>query len=314
MSARHVALLTYGEPPEASFGRQFLYSWRILFGLTRLVAPIPAVVVPLIAFQRASLRAATWRRERYRSPIETITHEQADEVAAALEAQAPGRWRVHVAYEFRRPLLEDLLAALPAEESLAILPMYLADSEFTHQMARVKVRKLVDAGRSVTVVPALDAETLAELSARHIESELARRNVEPGRDWALLLAAHGTLVQPPRPMETGRVATTDVAEGIARRLAPRFGKVVWGWLNHALGGKWTSPPADQAMRALAAEGYKKVVYFPYGFLADNAESQLEGRIVLRCAPGLERAEHLPCLNASPALARALARSVVRNLA
>ena len=311
MSRRHVLLLTYGEPPEADFARQFAYSWRILFGLTRRVAPIPAFVVPLIAFNRARMRTAQWRQESYHSPIEALTAAQATQVAAALRDLAPGvDWSVQVAYEFRKPLLEDVLAALPADEPVAIVPMYLANSEFTHEMARGKVRPLVDAGRAISVVPALDPAVLAELSARHIEAELAKRNLAPGPDWALVLAAHGTLITPPRPMETGRIETTRVAEGIARRLAPRFGRVVWGWLNHVMGGEWTSPPADRAIQDLAAEGYRKVVYFPYGFLADNAETQLEGRVALRSAPGLERAEHLPCLNDSPDLARALAQAVI----
>ena len=311
MSRRHVLLLTYGEPPEAAFARQFAYSWRILFGLTRRVAPIPAAVVPLIAFNRARMRTAQWRQESYRSPIEALTAAQAKQVAVALTELAPDvDWSVQVAYEFRKPLLEDVLAALPAGESAQVVPMYLANSEFTHEMARGKVRPLVESGRPVSVVPALDPELLAGLSAGHIEAELAKRNLVPGSDWALVLAAHGTLITPPRPMETGRIETTRVAEGIARRLAPRFGRVVWGWLNHVMGGEWTSPPADRAIQDLAAEGFRKVVYFPYGFLADNAETQLEGRIALRSAPGLERVEHLPCLNDSPELARALARAVI----
>ena len=311
MTRRHVLLLTYGEPPEAAFARQFAYSWRILFGLTRRVAPIPAAIVPLIAFNRARMRTAQWRQEAYRSPIEALTAGQVTQVAAALADLAPDvDWSVRVAYEFRKPLLEDVLAALPKDEPVQIIPMYLANSEFTHEMARGKVRPLIDSGRAVSVVPALDPGVLAELSARHIEAELARRNVVPGPDWALVLAAHGTLITPPRPMETGRIETTQVAEGIARRLAPRFGRVVWGWLNHVMGGEWTSPPADRAIRDLAAEGFRKLVYFPYGFLADNAESQLEGRIALRSAPLLERVEHLPCLNDSPDLARALARAVI----
>jgi len=54
---------------------------------------------------------------------------------------------------------------------------------------------------------------------------------------------------------------------------------------------------------------ERAVYFPYGFLADNAESQLEGRVALRALPGIESL-HLPCLNDSPLLVEALARQVL----
>ena len=104
-----------------------------------------------------------------------------------------------------------------------------------------------------------------------------------------------------------------VAEGIARRLAPRFGRVLWGWLNHTMGGEWTSPAADEGLGMLLAEGYRRIAYFPYGFLADNAESQLEGKIILKQAPAGVATVHLPCLNASPGLAEALARSVLNSV-
>ena len=307
---RHVVLLTYGEPPAARFGLQFTYSWRILFGLTRIIAPIPPLVVPMIALQRARLRVAQWRAEAYSSPIEATTLAQRDVVAAALARLDPGTdWRAHVAYEFRRPVFEGVVAALPAGEPVHVLPMYLADSAFTHGLTAVKLAR-IKGSRDVRVVPAFDAETLAALSAAHVESELAARGFATGPDTALLLAAHGTLVDPPKPIATGRLETTAVAEGIARRLAPRFGRVLWGWLNHTMGGEWTSPPADEAFRMLLADGYKRIVYFPYGFLADNAESQLEGRIVLKTAPAGVTTIHLPCLNASPALAEALARATL----
>jgi protoheme ferro-lyase len=315
MSERHVVLLTYGEPPTADFGRQLAYSWRILWDLTRLVAPIPPFVIPMIAVSRARLRVKTWKDEGYGSPIEAITRAQANALQTELSANGSGPWRAHVAYEFRRPLLAETLTAMPAGAQVAIVPMYAAESEFTHDIARRAISaadgavRRAAAGKDVRVVPALDPETLADLSARHIEAELARLGVRAGADTALVLAAHGTLLEPPRPMNTGREGTEAIARGITRRLAPRFGRVQEGWLNHTMGGEWTKPAADVAVRDLAAAGFKKIVYFPYGFLADNAESQLEGRVLLRAQWDLEEVHHIACLNASPALAKALADAV-----
>ncbi len=209
-----------------------------------------------------------------------------------------------------------MLAAIPAGEPVAVVPMYVAESEFTHDIARGQLAERAAAGgrTNARVVPGLDPEVLGELSARHVLAELSARGVTPGADWALVLAAHGTLIEPPRPMNTGRLATEAIAEAIARRLAPHFGRVQRGWLNHVMGGEWTSPPADVAVRDLVQEGYTKLVYFPYGFLADNAESQLEGRVLLEAQPGLAAVEHLPCLNASEGLAAALADAVRATLA
>jgi hypothetical protein len=66
---RHVVLITYGEPPTPDYFVQLKYSWRILLGLTRAVAPIPAVALPIIALSRARLRNLMWTAERYGSPL-----------------------------------------------------------------------------------------------------------------------------------------------------------------------------------------------------------------------------------------------------
>jgi protoheme ferro-lyase len=306
---RHVVLLTYGEPPTPAFGSQLVYSWRILLGLTRSVAPIPRPLLPLIALTRARFRWSLWSKERYGSPLEPITRAQAEGLAGTLAERSNGEdWRVHVAYEFRDPLLATVLSAIPADEPVDVVPMYAADSAFTHQLSRDAVaawaRRAAPRREPPRVLPALPASAVAAASAAHVRRELDARGVG-GKGWALVLAAHGTLLDPPRPIETGREGTERIAAAIGERLSDRFDRVVLGWLNHVYGGRWTEPPVDQALRELAASGVEKVVYFPFGFLADNAESQLEGRIALRGCPGIE-AVHLPCVNAAPELLEALA--------
>src|ERR1041385_7619372 len=82
-----------------------------------------------------------------------------------------------------------------------------------------------------------------------------------------------------------------------------------GWLNHVYGGRWTEPAIEDALRQVAEAGFQRVVYYPYGFVADNAESELEGRVALRGRPELV-ALHLPCLNDSRVYLAALARQVL----
>jgi ferrochelatase len=311
---RHVILITYGEPPTPSFNDQLRYSWRILLGLTRLVAPIPGALLPLIALSRGRSRNQLWSGEEYGSPLESITAAQAHGLELALKRAKTGDdWHVHVAYEFRDPLLTTMLDDLPAEDTVDILPMYAADSAFTHEISRATVRDWArragaDRAARVNVLPALDEALLADLSARYIVRALETRKIG-GRDWALVLAAHGTLLDPPRPMETGREATERVCAAIAGRLGERFGGVFSGWLNHTRGGRWTEPPMEETLHRVKDSGFQNVVYFPYGFLADNAESELEGRVFLRAHPW-RTVVHLPCLNAEPEFIAALARQVI----
>ncbi|HEX5131099.1 MAG TPA: ferrochelatase [Candidatus Krumholzibacteria bacterium] len=317
MTTRHIVLLTYGEPPAPDYLPQLEYSWRILLGLTRTVAPIPKAVLPMIALARAYSRRKLWRAERYGSPLELVTRAQAAGLSSALTAVAPAvAWRVHVAYEFRDPLLTDLLDSLPADEPVDVVPMYVADSSFTHGISRMTIRdwerKRGARPAPVRIVPAMDEKEFADISAAFVARQLDERGIG-GPDWALVLAAHGTLLDPRPGIETGRGATECVCAGVTEQLSERFGMVVNGWLNHKFGGRWTEPPVDDALARVAAAGFRRVVYFPYGFSSDNAESQLEGRLALRSQPGLE-AVHLPCLNADPVFIARLSHQVAGEVA
>ena len=305
----HVILLTYGEPPTSSFVDQLVYSWRILLGLTRTVAPIPKPVIPLIALSRGWGRYKLWSARKYGSPLEKITEQQAASLRTALKSEMPnGEWQVHVAYEFRRPLLADVVAAIPSHEPVSIVPMYVTDSAFTHGLSRQNVANMltrVPRSAPVTVVSPLNPDQFADLAAAHV---LRHVGEDVGPATALALAAHGTLLKPEKPIDTGLADTERVCKAIEARLANRFGFVINGWLNHSRGGKWTEPAMDEALRRVRDAGFEQLVYFPYGFLADNAESELEGRMAVEPYPGL-KTRFIPCLNESAALARAIAAQV-----
>lgn len=310
MTRPHLVLVTYGEPPAPSFIEQLVYSWRILQGLTRSVADIPQAAIPFIAWSRARGRQRLWKDHSYFSPLEAITCAQADATRAALDAQGMAQWAVHVAYEFRRPLLDQILSTIPAHEPVWVAPMYAADSAFTHELSRrTGAAALRRSARSapVHVLPPLDLHRLADISASHVLAELGETGT--GADIALVLAAHGTLLEPARPIDTGRCATEQLYGAIRTRLSTRFGLILNGWLNHTRGGRWTEPPIEETLQRVAASGFSKVVYYPYGFLADNAESQLEGRLAAAARPELN-VRFLPCLNDSAALADLLAKHVV----
>jgi ferrochelatase len=96
---------------------------------------------------------------------------------------------------------------------------------------------------------------------------------------------------------------------IEQRLSSCFGIVVNGWLNHTRGGQWTDPPIEEALKRVSDAGFRDVVYYPYGFLADNAESQLEGQLAAAGRPEL-KVRFVPCLNGSPELAQVIASQVL----
>jgi protoheme ferro-lyase len=306
---KHIVLVTYGEPITPSFIDQLVYSWRILLGLTRTVADIPAPLIPLIALSRARGRNVLWRRNDYSSPLEPITLAQAAQLRNALAHHTDDRWKIHVAYEFRNPLLSSVIRHLPRKETVVVVPMYAADSSFTHDLSRQTVERL-DMRRPapIIVLPAIDVDTLAKISANHVMHTLGS-DVEKTKPAALVLAAHGTLIEPTKPIETGRIATERLCAAIEKRLSTCFGMVANGWLNHSRGGKWTEPPIEETLKRVVNAGFREVVYYPYGFLADNAESQLEGQLAVAAHPQL-KVRFVPCLNGSPDLAEVIALQVL----
>jgi protoheme ferro-lyase len=306
---KHIVLVTYGEPTSPSFVDQLVYSWRILLGLTRTVADIPAPLIPLIALSRARGRNSMWRRHGYTSPLEPITLAQAAQLRNALARQSDDSWTIHVAYEFREPLLSTVIKRLPKEESVIVAPMYAADSAFTHALSRTTVEEL-DTRRAapVTVLPPIDVDRLADISAHHVMHNIASDD-DKNPATALVLAAHGTLLKPAKPIDTGLEATEKLRVGISERLSQSFGMVANGWLNHSRGGKWTDPPIEETLKRVSDAGYRDVVYYPYGFLADNAETQLEGLMAAAAFPNL-RVRFIPCLNGSFELAKLIASQVV----
>jgi ferrochelatase len=187
--------------------------------------------------------------------------------------------------------------------------MYAADSSFTHDLSRTTVRNLHDGRTAPTIVlPAIDVDQLARVSADHVMHALGSDTTKTSKA-ALVLAAHGTLLKPSKPIDTGLLATELLRCRIEQRLSGCFGIVVNGWLNHTRGGQWTDPPIEEALKRVSDAGFRDVVYYPYGFLADNAESQLEGQLAAAARPEL-KVRFVQCLNGSPDLAEVIASQVL----
>ncbi len=151
----------------------------------------------------------------------------AHRAAGRAPARDPGRGRRRRLARARRLRVPAAAArrgaaqALPGDEPVWVAPMYAADSAFTHALSRETVRHLSAAAprpAPIMVLPALDGERLATLSVAHVREQTADDGWH-GPDVALVLAAHGTLLAPEKPIDTGLAATEALAAG--HRRAPR---------------------------------------------------------------------------------------------
>jgi ferrochelatase len=304
---KHVVLVTYGEPTSASFAEHWSYSWLLMQGVARSTADISQAILPFITLRRTRERTRLWRKHDYRSPLEPNTLAQAAQLRNALARHSNQPWKIHVGYEFREPLFLDVIKRLPRKEMVIVVPMYPAASGFTHELSKQSA-KYIDFRRPapIIVLPPLPVERLAAISAAHVMQSMTGIDTAKA---ALVLGARGSLLQPAKPVETGRVTLEKLGQAIAERLAPRFGMVATGWLNYGRGDRWTQPSIRDAFRRVSEACFRDVVCFPYGFLADNSESQLYGKLSAASRPELN-VRFVPCLNGSYELAEALAAEVM----
>ncbi len=318
-----VLLLTYGEPPAARFRDQYDYSLLILKRLTLKVAPIPKLLLPWIAFKRARLRVATWKRAGYSSPLDAITFRQAEALREALHRADPGRdYDVRTVFEFRRPLLPAILASIAARrpDRLILLPMYLADSDFTTGISQgdlaeyTRQRGAPFSPQPEYVCSFSEDERMAALMEQFVLSQLENEGWTEAhcKQAALLLGVHGTLVNGPPGVDTGLGTTQCFYQRLRDRLQARFAYTSVGWLNHTLGGEWTSPDLATTATETEKRGIRRVAYYPFGFVADDAETQLEGRTILSQHPSLS-VQYLPCMNDWPPFMEYLAMRVLERL-
>jgi ferrochelatase len=319
-----VLCLTYGEPASNDVASQSEYSLNILNRLTRRVAPIPKFVTPLLAARRGRIRAKSFTEMGYSSPLEPISEAQAAAIQRLLQEKDPTReYHCRMVMEFRPPFIDQHLEEIrrnPPDE-LVILPLYMAESDFTTGISRTDLDRYQRRTKGVHGLPAplyvggfgFDdrmGKCMAEFILRHAES--AGWSAERCAKAALILGAHGTLQYPPVGINSGAKETLHFYGLIRKHLKHHFGTVRPAWLNHMLGGKWTFPSADECAEEVHEQGFRDVIYFPYGFMGDNNESQNEGKQALA---NFEWSEvlYLPCPNDDEAFCSLLADMTLEHL-
>lgn len=326
-----VILSTYGEPTHNSFTAQWMYSYRILKGLTRRIAKIPAPVIPIAATTRGIGRVRTWKAENFVSPLEPLTDRTVQalqsEINRQLSPASADSILIARAYEFRKPDLADILPALRDHgcERYILIPMYIGTGDFTDGMTQMKLEQATARHNwlrqySVEWLQIADdansRQALADCMVRHIRQCVSQRGLElPARQWAICLAAHGSVQTPPDGVDNGVISFGEVGWRVYKQARDLFGIARLGWLNHTKGGRWTEPAVPRTLELLHKLGYRNCVYFPWGFTTDNAESTLEGGMFAReMQQPFDRFEHLPCLNNTPDFIRLLADRILEHLA
>jgi len=244
------------------------------------------------------------------SPLPDMTARQALALQARLIQELAFPIRVRHGFLYTEPTVADCLKELDGHEVVA-LPL----SPFSSRLTSGKYRAALDAAGGAEI-PLLEGwyanRGFVRAISRRAAAALDGCDVN---EWAVLFTAHNV------PLETimeGDPYVEQLQQTIAQ-LVPALVPGDWRFAFQSKGrggGQWMEPEADDVVRTLAEEGWKKVLVAPVGFISDNVETLYDLDIVLRQqieGLGMEyRRSAAP--NDSPIFIEALADVVIDYLA
>ena len=208
------------------------------------------------------------------SPLAAITRAQAAGVQAALDADAPGRFRVFLGAKHAAPSIEDGVAAMSTarvtDAAAVVLAPHYSELSVGEYLARA-ARAAADAGiglhpvRSWHLAPPL-VDALAERVVAALDAIGSDRV-----DTEVVVTAHSL---PARIVEAGDPYPGQLRETGAA-VVERAGVTRWrvGWQSAGRTAEpWLGPDIADTIRAVAAEGAAGVVVCPAGFTSDHLET------------------------------------------
>ncbi len=264
------------------------------------------VILPRRAPRVAHKYAAIWLPGG--SPLEVHTRD----LAQAVQQRLPGL-RVEHAMRYGNPALSAALARLRDEGCRRVLALPLYPQYSTTTTATVA--DVVERAQGIATRVAPDYHLDPQWVAAVADSIRAHWTAQ-GRGDHLLLSFHGL---PQRVVDDGDPYARQCeasAQAVAVQLGLGAGEWTLSYQSRFGAGKWLQPATVDTLDALAARGVRKVDVACPGFAADCLETLEEIAIMLagRFAERGGTLRTVPCLNASPQHADAIAALAARELA
>lgn len=308
---RGLLLVNLGTPaaPTAeavrAYLREFLTDKRVVQIPHLLWKPLlDWVILPRRSPVAAAKYAQIWLQGR--SPL--LHHSL--QLAEAVQAQLPD-WHVAAAMRYGEPALAAAIDALVAQgvRTLTVLPLYPQYSTTT----TAAVEDVVDAARRRH--PGVRCTLVRDYHAdphwvAAVADSIRAHWAGHGRADRLLLSFHGL---PQRLVDAGD-PYADQCEASTRAIAQALGiarqDVLLTYQSRFGRERWLQPYTQPVLEQLAGAGVRSVDIACPGFAVDCLETleeiQVENAQAFRAAGGTDL-RYIPCLNAGPAHARALAR-------
>ena len=324
-----VLIATYGEVERLTLRNLWPSTRRIVSVITRQFVKGPKLLVYMLADHRSMKRFIDWRLHNYESSLVETNRTQTRKVRESIAlSDHPILSSVEVSvlesYFFVPPYLENMLhEGQSVYDGVIVVPMIPVESAFSCGVACQAVND-VYGDRRFARVRLLNKlwqnPELHRIYTDYLFQQVDRSYVAKGRKTGLVLVIHGTLVRdragnPPKVF-TGLNETGEFFEMMKQRILddPRnvFHGIKQGCMNHTAGGEWTSDTVQKAFREFLDEGYDSVVMFPYGFFADNSETEYEARTLLE-KTAFTYKQYVRCINGYTEFAEWLASRIIDDI-
>ncbi len=259
MPAADVALLAFGGPETVADVAPFVAA---LTG----AEPAPGMLAAVVARYEAIGGG---------SPLPAITRRQAAALQVALAARLDGAVRVRPGFLYCSPTVADCLTEL-GDPATVVLPMSPYSSRLTTGAYRAALAAAGHAELSLLAGWHVDPRYLAALSRRIGET----LDGADAQEFAVLFTAHNV---PRDTIAAGDPYVDQLHETIAQ-LLPALTPGDWRLAFQSKGrrgGEWLEPEAADAVRELAAAGWKNLLVVPLGFVADHVETLYDLDVELR---------------------------------
>jgi len=323
MSAKRFAVIlaAHGEAETPGFFENYRVSLHTLQRASELIS-VPTPLQHFISFSSALRKKAAGRSG---SPQNSLTRQQSsalqkliDQLSA--ESCSGISFDVMAAFSASEPSVEALVGKTQSYDGRIVVPMapvdnalscglfcrYLAESCSPSELARTRV-----IGRL------WNGEALHQAYLDYLFGSANLPPVSQKERNALMLLFHGTLVEDrngkPPSFHTGQFETASFARRLTELIEadPRnpWGKVVTAYLNHDVGGRWSTPSFGDACRTLAGQQLRHVSLFAAGYFSDGNETVGRERHYSAIDPDVQ-VEAIPCLSDSPCFISFLADRVL----
>lgn len=322
-----VILAAHGEAETNRFRENYRVTLRTLEHASQ-VMPIPSLLQHSIAVSSSLKKIIRARTDPRCSPQNSITRNQAASLQHYLDASSSPDcpdFEVHAAFSASPPYAESIIeetrdcagqiiiSMAPVDSSLScgLLCSWLKSSRNPEKLGNVRVLSRFWADEQLH---RLYLDHLFQSGCHNPKDQPALRDEER----LLLLLFHGTLVSNDKgevpPFRTGLEGTLGFAERLGNLILGDsrnpYVRIMTVYLNHDVGGTWTTPSFSEICSQLQKESSLRVDLFAGGYFSDGNET-IRRADELRSLTSVKDAAIIPCLNSSPQFIAYLGDRVIR---